>query len=223
MMSIRRPTMFSWITTCEPVGPHPTMCNIYQFKNRRPAIGDIRAKVVAAAAGLPTTVTRKTDPGVVVRAGGEVAEMRWGFRRDFNPAINNTRADKLESGMWAAAWRDRRCVIPVTEFWEWGPGTGGKKQSHIISAPDGDWLWMAGLWEEHPELGPCYSMVTTEAGPAMAAVHDRMPAIVGREEANAWLKGSYRPGAPYDGPLHIEPCANPLAGGAGRGWHGELF
>jgi putative SOS response-associated peptidase YedK len=65
--------------------------------------------------------------------------------------------------------------------------------------------------------------MTTEASPAMAAVHDRMPAIVNRDEANAWLKGSYRPGAPYDGPLQIEQCANPLAGGAGHGWHGELF
>jgi putative SOS response-associated peptidase YedK len=191
------------------------MCNIYQFKNRKPAGEEFRARVVAAAECLPSPVTRKTDPGVVVLPGGGVAVMRWGFRRDFNPAINNTRAEKLDSGMWAAAWRDRRCVIPVTEFWEWGPGTGGRKQAHVIHHPEGDWLWMAGVWKDDPELGPCYSMVTTAASSAMAALHDRMPAIVAREEANAWLKGVFRPGAPYGGELVVEPCASPLAGGGG--------
>ena len=189
------------------------MCNIYQFKIRNQSSDAFRAKVEAAARTMAADVTRKTDPGVVVRAGGEVAVMRWGFRRDFNPAVNNTRADKLDSPMWEDAFRHRRCVIPVTAFWDWGAGTGGRKQAHFISDPREDWLWMAGVWEDDAGLGPCYSMVTTVASPVMAVLHDRMPAIVRRDEANAWLKGTFRPGVPYDGPLALVPCASPLAGG----------
>jgi putative SOS response-associated peptidase YedK len=42
--------------------------------------------------------------------------MRWGFHRDFNPAINNARSDKLEGGMWKEAFHVRRCVIPMSLF-----------------------------------------------------------------------------------------------------------
>ena len=32
--------------------------------------------------------------------------------------VNNTRADKLDSFMWRYSFRERRCLIPVTEFAE---------------------------------------------------------------------------------------------------------
>ena len=44
----------------------------------------------------------------------------------------NARSDKLESGMWADALRERRCAIPMSLFYEWGPGTGGKKAGSRI-------------------------------------------------------------------------------------------
>ncbi len=78
--------------------------------------------------------------------------MRWGFHRSFNAAINNARSDKLASGMWADALRERRCVIPVSVFYEWGPGVGGRKQAHEFRHPDDDYLWVAGLWETDREL-----------------------------------------------------------------------
>jgi len=143
------------------------MCNIYQFKNRKLASNSFRARVVAAAAAdLPSPVVRKTLPGVVVVPGGEIATMRWGFRREFNPAINNARAEKLASPMWAAACRERRCVIPMTEFWERGPGPDGKKQAHLIRDAGDEWLWAAGIWEidrmadRRPEL---YGRITKPA------------------------------------------------------------
>jgi putative SOS response-associated peptidase YedK len=59
---------------------------------------------------------RKSDPGVVVTADLGVEVMRWGFHRSFNPSVNNARSNKLAGGMWAAAFRERRCVIPITPF-----------------------------------------------------------------------------------------------------------
>ena len=37
--------------------------------------------------------------------------------------------------------------------------------AHEIRDPAADWLWAAGLWEEHPEYGRCHTMVTTAASP----------------------------------------------------------
>lgn len=137
--------------------------------------------------------------------------MRWGFHREFNPAINNARADKLEGGMWREAFHERRCVIPMSQFFEWGPGTGGRKQAHEFHDPDGDYLFSAGIWEENKELGPCYTMVTTAAAPLMAPIHDRMPALLRPEEMAEFLAGSrHWDFQPFAGPLVVTPCESPL-------------
>lgn len=118
--------------------------------------------------------------------------MRWGFHRPFNPSINNARSDKLETGMWAGTFRERRCVIPMSLFYEWGPGVGGKKQAHEFHDPDDDYLWVAGVWEANTEFVSCYAMVTTAASPLMAPIHNRMPALLRTEEMAEYLAESGR-------------------------------
>lgn len=80
--------------------------------------GETRSQGPGAAcqARLASELVRKSDPVVVVRAGARVDLMRWGFHRDFNPAINNARSDKLEGGMGKEAFHVRRCVIPMSLF-----------------------------------------------------------------------------------------------------------
>lgn len=200
------------------------MCNTYVARPKRGAQG-LAQRVSEATAKLASELVRKSDPGVVVRADGRVDLMRWGFHREFNLAINNARSDKLEGGMWKQAFHEHRCVIPMTLFYEWGPGVGGRKQAHEFHAPEDDYLWAAGIWEEHPELGPCYSMITTAASQLMAPIHDRMPALLRPEETQEWMAGSgHWSFQPFTGPLVVTPCESPLAkrrGGDVR--QGKLF
>jgi putative SOS response-associated peptidase YedK len=186
------------------------MCNSYRIKPKRGAAKDLHEKISAAAESLASSLVRKSDPGVVVTAGLMVEVMRWGFHRDFTASINNARSDKLAGGMWATAYRERRCVIPVTLFYEWGPGYGGKKQAFEFGNPADDFLWVAGIWEEHAELGRCYSMVTTDASPLMEPIHDRMPAILLPSEAVGFLNGGPWDFQSFAGPLTVTPCASPL-------------
>lgn len=103
------------------------MCNSYRIQPKRGAVKGVAGRVADAVEGLPSSLVRKSDPGVVMRADGRVEMMRWGFHREFNPSINNARSDKLEGGMWKDAFQTRRCVIPMSVFYEWGPGSGGRK------------------------------------------------------------------------------------------------
>jgi putative SOS response-associated peptidase YedK len=189
------------------------MCNIYLISPKKGTSQRARAnKIAVAVEKLPSMRVRKSDPGVVMLAGERVEIMRWGFARHFNPSINNARSDKLESGMWAEAFRTRRCVIPVSWFYEWGPGAGGRKQAYEFHDPDDGYLWIAGLWEPgEGDLGFCYSMVTTEASPVMAPIHTRMPAVLRAEEVPAFLDLEnpwvFRP---FDGALAVTPCESPL-------------
>ena len=128
------------------------VCNIYLLGQKKDSNKGVRGKVASASARLASQLVRKSDPGVVVLAGERVEIMRWGFHRTFNAAINNARSDKLATGMWAEAFRDRRCVIPVSVFYEWGTGVGGRKQAYGFRSPEDDYLWVAGMWETGWEL-----------------------------------------------------------------------
>ncbi len=77
------------------------MCNTYIVRPKRGAQG-LAQWINEAAAKLAFELVRKSDPGVVVRADGRVNLMRWGFHREFNPAINNARSDKLEAALHPA-------------------------------------------------------------------------------------------------------------------------
>jgi putative SOS response-associated peptidase YedK len=200
------------------------MCNTYVIRPKRGALA-LAQRVSEAAEKLSSAMVRKSDPGIVVQADGRVGMMRWGFYREFNPTINNARSDKLEGGMWASAFQERRCVIPMTLFYEWGLGIGGRKQAHEFCDPDDDCMWAAGIWEENAEFGSCYSMITTAASPVMSPIHDRMPALLRPEEMAEYMAGS---GSwdfqPFSGKLVVRPCESPLvrrAGGEPR--QGKLF
>jgi len=202
------------------------MCNIYRIEPKPGKNQRVRVRIAEAAGELTSPLVRKSDPGVVVLADGRVEVMRWGFHRSFNTAINNARSDKLDSGMWAEALRHAcHCAIPVSAFYEWGPGTGGRKQAHEFSDPDDDWLWIAGLWEPGGDLGPCYTMVTTAASPVMAPIHDRMPAVLCADEVAGYINKQRGPWIfrPFAGPLAIMPCASPLTKPKDGGGQGELF
>ncbi len=187
------------------------MCNSYRIKPKQGAAESVHGRVSATAEKLGSSLVRKSDPGIVVLADDRVEVMRWGFLRSFNPSINNSRSDKLESGMWSAAFYERRCVIPMSLYYEWGPSTGGRKQAHEFRDTEEDYLWVAGIWEENPDLGPCYSMVTTGSSPVIAPIHDRMPALLRPEEMQEFLVGGgHWNFQSYAGPLAVTPCESPL-------------
>lgn len=193
------------------------MCNLYDIgpaPNQGRTTWEKLARECLATL-VKTYNIRKTDPGLVVRRHDDLLEpavMRWGFARDFNPSVNNARVEKLGTGIWSRASRERRCLIPAAAFYEW-TGPKGRKQTHVIRNEKGAWLWIAGLWEFHREHGPCFTMITTEAPPWMAGIHDRMPAIFpSMESAEMFLDGEgpdTLPG-PLKEALPIRRCENPL-------------
>lgn len=200
------------------------MCTAYRIEKSKVAkmprgvFKEVAAKLASAAGKL----LRPTLSAPVIAMGGELEEMRWGFRRNFSNAVVNAREDKLEGGMWREAMEKRRCLIPVTGYYEWS-GPQGNKRTHLFRHADGDWLWIAGIWEEDAELGRCFSMITTSPTGVVRGVHDRMPAVLSPEETQLFLAGemkAFRPGA---GMLTVEDAVNPLTGRKPGAVQGELF
>lgn len=185
------------------------MCNLYDIgPSRRRSGGIWETAVESALAGLPRRHgIRKTDAGLVAllrRGGAEAEPMRWGFLRDYNPAVNNARSERLD-GPWAAAWRERRrCLVPMSAWYEWR-GPAGDKQTFAFEGADGAWVWAAGIWEEGAS-GPAYAVLTRPATEELAFVHDRMPALLDPASLDRYLR--------EDDPralLHAEPPAVKVA------------
>lgn len=106
----------------------------------------------------------------------------------------NAKAETLtERPAYRSAFRHRRCLIPASGFYEWKPAAHGKQPWYIRPAGPGLFAF-AGLWEywegDHT-INSC-TIITTPASKAIAAIHDRMPALMSREHFTAWLDPGYQ-------------------------------
>ena len=140
-------------------------------------------------------------PVVRVNAEGarELALLRWGlvpsWAKDLgvgNKMINARGESVAEKPAFREALRKRRCLVPATGFFEW-EGPPGRKQPFAITVPAVPVFAFAGLWESWRPAGgepvQTFTIVTTDANEAVAAIHDRMPVILAPDEADQWLGG----------------------------------
>ena len=85
----------------------------------------------------------------------ELVPMRWGlvpawWKKSLKevPATFNARAESVaDKPMFRNAFKERRCIMPASGFFEW-TGEKGAKQPHLFTAADGSpLLAFAGLWD----------------------------------------------------------------------------
>jgi len=201
------------------------MCNAYTV---RPKVGskELVALLSKEIGKLKSPLVRRSGPGVVVVAkGGELqpATLRWGFERPFSKAINNARSDNFQSPVWSEALKSRRCLVPISSFYEWKENPDRSKLAYEFRRPDDDWMWVAGLYEPSETHGPCYATITTAPSAVVEPIHDRMLAVLEFEEGLAFLRGEVLPFTPYAGAILATPCASPLKRKAPENPQDELF
>ncbi len=119
--------------------------------------------------------------------------MRWGLIPSWykspndGPLIINARADTVaEKPAFREAIRQRRCLVVASGFYEWSPGPGGSRLPWYVTRADGQPMALGGLWQAWGERLTC-AVVTTEAGPNLAHIHDREPLILQPEDWPKWL------------------------------------
>jgi putative SOS response-associated peptidase YedK len=135
-------------------------------------------------------------PVIVEDDGGErtVRLMRWGLLPRWRKpdqassvAPINARAETLlEKPMFRPLVGRRRCLVPVSGFYEWSR-TGGRKQPYYFHPRDGSLVGLAGLYDESPEGVSSFTIITTTPNELVAPLHDRMPAILRADDEADWL------------------------------------
>ncbi len=199
------------------------MCGRYDLSDNPAAI---RAKfsVPAVPDFLANPDLRPTDSAPIVRLAKsgerECVLARWGLvpfwakELKFGNRCINARAETVAStAAFKAAYKARRCLVPVSAFYEW-TGEKGHKVKWRISVPDEPLFALAGLWEwwrdpahkDEPGV-ETYTIITTDANAQLAPIHDRMPVIVPEIRSAAWLDPAQDATdllAPYPGVLKLQ-------------------
>jgi putative SOS response-associated peptidase YedK len=172
---------------------------------------------------------RPTNPAPVMRpldaadpaAGLEMVEIRWDLVPFFHKGpvkakkylCTNARVETVATQpAFREPFKRRRCLAPASLFYEW-TGEKGKKQMWEIRHFEQPFFCFAGLWDRAQTAdGPIesFTILTTAAGPDMAAIHDRQPVILRREHWASWLN----PADPIEPLVQVEPAGALMIGPA---------
>lgn len=124
----------------------------------------------------------------------EIVKLRWGlvpfWAKDEKIAYKtiNARAETVaDKPAFRAAFRARRCLIPVNGWYEWKKH-GTDKQPYLITRDEP--FSFAGLWErwnKGDEPVETYTIVTTAAADEISDLHGRMPVVVPTNRYGTWL------------------------------------
>jgi len=107
----------------------------------------------------------------------------------------NARSETVsEKAVFRGAFRHRRCLVPVSGYYEWS-GPTGRKSPFAIGLRNRRWFCFAGLWDSAIIEGSVietFTVLTTEPNEGLAGLHNRMPVILRPEDYDKWLAPSSR-------------------------------
>lgn len=117
---------------------------------------------------LPLTATSEAGS----QHGRLLSAMHWGWSDTYNARIERVQEP---NGIWTEAFAQRRCLIPVTTYYE--------RQLGVSSATD-DVLALGGIFTlQHSGV----AMLTQPANEQISQVHHRMPIAIAPDAWDRWL------------------------------------
>jgi len=193
------------------------MCGRYSETIDPMTIADVIAIASTNCTFTPRkTISPKQKAPVVIREDGEteLRELRWGLipswadDEKIGDKLFNARSETASlKPAFREAWRQRRCLVPATGFYEWSLREGDNQPFHF-SRPDGGLFCFAGLWESWkrppakqgdmfadefalpPAILDTFTILTRASNGLVSNYHDRMPIMLSPEAAISWL---YKP------------------------------
>lgn len=158
--------------------------------------GHTEKGVINARYNIPPTAL---TPVLTEEHSDEILVGHWGYRPSWakEPGkakeVINARAETMfEKPYFKSSALARRCLIPVTGFFEWK--REGTKKTPYRFHMNGEIFSLGGIYSEvtdkYGNVLPHYAIITTGANSIMESVHDRSPVIIDAERENEWLRES---------------------------------
>ncbi|AOX20893.1 SOS response-associated peptidase [Kozakia baliensis] len=175
------------------------MCGRYANALTTSLMQDIFQTQPRAPDWLPSWNVAPGQPAPVIWADSKSGRryldlMLWGlvphWAKNMERRPINARAETVATnGMFWAAFRARRCLLPATAYYEW-QRIKGHKQPYAFARQDRQPLALAGIWENWEHEGDVlhsFAIVTTQAKGDIATIHDRMPVCIEADKWEDWL------------------------------------
>ena len=153
---------------------------------------------------LPVDWNIKPTQDIYIVKNQEIKIASWGLiapwsknssdaLRSQSQAINARSESVHEKPTFRTAFRQSRCLVPATGYYEWATELGRykTKQPVFISRDDERLLAFAGIFDRwispEGEIRDSVAIITRDAVGDLAKVHNRMPLFLPRERWGAWM------------------------------------
>ena len=153
---------------------------------------------------LPVDWNIKPTQDIYIVKNQEITIASWGliapWSKNSNDALRsqsqaiNARSESVhEKPTFRNAFRQRRCLVPATGYYEWATELGRykTKQPVFISRDDEKLLAFAGIFDRwispEGEIRDSVAIITRDPVGDLAKVHNRMPLFLPRERWGAWM------------------------------------
>ena len=153
---------------------------------------------------LPVDWNIKPTQDIYIVRNQEIKIASWGLiapwsknssdaLRSQSQAINARSESVHEKPTFRTAFRQRRCLVPATGYYEWATELGRykTKQPVFISRDDERLLAFAGIFDRwispEGEIRDSVAIITRDAVGDLAKVHNRMPLFLPRDRWDAWM------------------------------------
>ena len=117
----------------------------------------------------------------------------WGYFPDWlksqsnpRPLFNTRYESLLEKKTFTSAFKNSRCVIPITGWYEWKDEDGIKQPYYFFDNSD-SLLFAAGLYWNRSSGDIETSIITREAVSPLYTIHNRSPLLLSKEQRKLWV------------------------------------
>ena len=173
----------------------PELAQILGIAIKSPLISRIQkvrpTPLVQSGEVFPTNLVAAIAPDKQRNAA--VFPMIWGFTTQGRSApIINARVESAgEKPTFREAWKEHRCVIPASWYYEWQhlPSPDGRstiKTKYAIQPREAGVTWLCGLYRLEDGI-PVFVILTREPSEGIAHIHDRMPLILPKPAIRDWV------------------------------------
>ena len=119
--------------------------------------------------------------------------VNWGYFPDWlkqqsnpRPLFNTRYESLLEKKTFTSAFKNSRCLVPITGWYEWKE-EDGIKQPYYFFSNSSDILIAAGLYWNRSTGDIESSIITREAVADLQTVHNRSPLLLNKEKRDLWM------------------------------------